>query len=59
MSIVHRIDGPWRGRLAIVPRPRGGDWLDVEARGWRNLGFDCVVSLLERPEEAELQLEGE
>jgi len=24
------IPGPWRGRLAIVARPRGGDWLDDE-----------------------------
>src|SRR5713101_5776373 len=24
------IDGPWPGRLAIVPRPRGGDWLEDE-----------------------------
>jgi hypothetical protein len=28
------IPGPWKGKLAIVPRPRGGDWLDDEVGGW-------------------------
>lgn len=53
------IPGPWRGRLGIVPRPRGGDWLDTETRAWRDVGFDVVVSLLEAHEEADLLLEGE
>ena len=39
------------GRLAIAPRPRGGDWLDDELRGWRRAGIDLVVSML-TPEEA-------
>src|SRR5947209_7861885 len=47
---TYQIDGPWRGRLAIVPRPRGEDWLADEARAWKNEGFDVVVSLL-TPEE--------
>ena len=46
------IPGPWRGRLAIVSRPRGGDWLDDEASGWLRAGIDVLVSLLE-PDEAE------
>jgi len=25
---VYWIAGPWQGRLGIVPRPRGGDWLE-------------------------------
>ncbi len=33
------IPGPWRGRLAIVTRPRGGDWLEDEAGGWRRAGL--------------------
>jgi len=33
------IPGPWRGRLAIVPRPRGGDWLGDEARAGRRAGI--------------------
>ncbi len=50
------IPGPWRGRLAIGARPRGGDWLDDEAAGWRRAGIDVVVSLLEYDEAAQLDL---
>ena len=53
------ITGPWRGRLGIVPRPRGAEWLDDETRAWREAGIDVVVSLLEPDEEAELALTGE
>jgi protein-tyrosine phosphatase len=56
---VFWIAGPWRGRLGIVPRPRGGEWLDDEMRAWRDAGIDVVVSLLEPDEEAELALTGE
>src|SRR5262245_5849952 len=50
------IPGPWRGRLAIAARPRGGDWLDDEATAWRRAGIDVVVSLLEDDEAAQLDL---
>jgi protein-tyrosine phosphatase len=53
------ISGPWRGKLAIAARPRGGDWLDDEATGWRRAGVDVVVSLLENDEAAQLDLIGE
>lgn len=53
------IPGPWRGRLAIVMRPRGGDWVDDDVQAWRDAGIDVVVSLLEPLEEAELSLTGE
>jgi predicted protein tyrosine phosphatase len=56
---VFWITGPWQGRLGIVPRPRGGEWLDDETRAWREAGIDIVVSLLESGEEAELALAGE
>jgi predicted protein tyrosine phosphatase len=56
---VFWITGPWRGRLGILPRPRGGDWLGVETRAWRAAGVDMVVSLLEPDEEAQLVLEDE
>lgn len=56
---VFWIAGPWRGQLGIVPRPRGGEWLDNETRGWREAGVDVVVSLLEPREEAELALSRE
>lgn len=44
------------GRLAIMPRPRGGDWLPDEIAAWRRAGIDVVVSLLEPAEVAELGL---
>jgi predicted protein tyrosine phosphatase len=53
---VFWIAGPWPGRLGIVPRPRGGEWLDVETQAWRDAGIDIIVSLLEAAEEAELEL---
>lgn len=39
-------------KLAIVPRPRGGEWLEDEMRRMRRNGIDTVVSMLE-PEEAD------
>ena len=53
---LHWIPGPWTGRLAIAARPRGGDWLDDEAGGWRQAGIDLLISLLEEEEAAELGL---
>ncbi len=53
------ITGPWRGRLAISTRPRGGDWLEDEIRGWRSAHVDSVVSLLEKDEEKQLELDEE
>ncbi len=50
------IPGPWSGRLAIITRPRGGDWLVDEVKGWRRAGIDMVVSLLEADEAAQLDL---
>src|SRR5262245_66369292 len=56
---VFWVAGPWRGRLGILQRPRGGDWLGDETAAWRAAGIDMVVSLLEADEEAQLLLEGE
>jgi protein-tyrosine phosphatase len=53
------IPGPWRGHLAVIPRPRGGDWLEDEAGAWRRSEIDVVVSLLESEEAAELDLVNE
>lgn len=47
---------PWRGRLAILPRPRGGDWLEDEVQGWREANVDLIVSLLTSDEIADLDL---
>lgn len=48
------LDAP--GRLALMPRPRGDDWLENEVRGLRASGIDLIVSLLERAEAEELGL---
>ena len=56
---IFPIEAPWPGRLAIVPRPRGGDWLEDDVRAWRDAGFDAVVSLLTPEEMSSFDLEGE
>lgn len=56
---IYWIDGPWKGRLAIVPRPRGGDWLDDEISGWHKAGINTVVSFLTPDEIAEFDLTSE
>lgn len=56
---IYWIEGPWRGRLAIVPRPRGGDWLEDEVAHWNKAGIDTVVSFLTPDEVAEFNLESE
>ncbi len=57
MSVtVYWIDGLWPGKLAIIPRPRGGDWLEDEAQAWRQSGLDVIVSLLTDDEVADLDL---
>ncbi|MBS1794605.1 MAG: dual specificity protein phosphatase family protein [Acidobacteria bacterium] len=40
--------------LAIMPHPRGNDWLEDEIECYRNFGVGVVVSLLERAEAYEL-----
>ena len=56
---VYWIEGPWPGRLAIVPRPRGGDWLEDEIQAWQHAGLDRVVSLLTPDEVIDLDLSEE
>jgi len=46
-------------QLAIVPRPRGGDWLDDEMLALQEAGIDVVVSMLEEDEARELGLDQE
>ncbi len=53
---LYWIEGPWQGKLAILPRPRGGDWLEDEVQGWRAAGVDVVVSLLTSDEVADFDL---
>jgi len=46
-------------QLAIVPRPRGGDWLDDEMLALHEAGIDIVVSMLQEDEARELGLDQE
>jgi protein-tyrosine phosphatase len=56
---MYPIDKVPCGRLAIMPRPRAGDWLAGEIESWQRSGVSCVVSLLEPSEVAELELQHE
>ncbi len=47
------------GRLGVMPRPRGGDWLDDEVRALREQGVDVLASLLTTEEAEELHLHEE
>jgi protein-tyrosine phosphatase len=47
------------GRLAIMARPRSGEWLRDEVAGWCNAGLNAVVCLLEASEVRELALHDE
>jgi protein-tyrosine phosphatase len=53
---IHWIEGVESGRLGIMPRPRGGDWLEDEIRSLMHSGVDVVISLLEREEILEFDL---
>jgi protein-tyrosine phosphatase len=53
---IYWVEGEWPGRLAIMPRPRGGDWLEDELRDCRRLGVATLVSLLTEEETDELDL---
>jgi predicted protein tyrosine phosphatase len=56
---LYWVEGPWPGRVAIMPRPRGGDWLQDEIQSWGRSGVDVVLSLLTGDEIAELNLTDE
>jgi protein-tyrosine phosphatase len=53
------IEVPNVGRLAILARPRGGDWLEDEIRSWQMQGVNVVVSLLSASEIDEFGLANE
>jgi hypothetical protein len=56
---VYWISNNSPGKLALVPRPCGKEWLDDEIADLSALGFDVVVSLLTPLENVELGLENE
>lgn len=53
---IYWIETPTLGRVAIMPRPRGGDWLEDEIGFWRHAGIDVVLSLLTPGEVNDLDL---
>lgn len=53
---LHWLQGPWRGKVALASRPRGGDWLNEEIADWKRGGIASVVSLLTPDEERDLEL---
>lgn len=58
-SDIYWIPEAYTGRLAIMPRPRAGEWLEDEILSWRTSGVDIVVSLLTPIEISELGLQNE
>jgi protein-tyrosine phosphatase len=56
---VFWIDRIGAGLVGIMPRPRGGDWLDGEIRSLAEAGVNVLVSLLTADEVAELELQDE
>ncbi len=56
---LYWIDREGPGRVAIMARPRSGDWLADEVAAWRAAGVNIVVSLLESDEIEDLGLEAE
>jgi predicted protein tyrosine phosphatase len=48
-----------QGRLAVMPRPRGNDWLRGELASLKSRGVTDVISMLAPAEERELGLQSE
>jgi len=56
---VFWIDRVAKGIVGIMPRPRGGDWLEGEIQSLAKSGVNVVVSLLTADEVAALELQDE
>lgn len=54
---IHHFDNG--ARIGIMPRPRGGDWLEDEIIYFKNQKVNLLVSLLEAEEIRELKLKEE
>lgn len=51
---IHKFENS--ANIGIMPRPRGGDWLEDEIRHLERNNVNLIVSLLERDEIFELEL---
>lgn len=58
-SELYWIEADAAPRVAIMARPRAGDWLEDEISHWKHSGVGIVLSLLEREEIEDLGLERE
>jgi hypothetical protein len=58
-TTVYWLNYDTSSRIGIMPRPRGGDWLEDEICSLRDSNVDIVVSLLEQSEIDELNLQDE
>ena len=56
MTKLFWLAGPWKGKVALAARPRGGDWLEDDVVDWKRAGVQSVLSLLTREENSELGL---
>ncbi|HEU5401090.1 MAG TPA: hypothetical protein VFU86_07015 [Terriglobales bacterium] len=56
ISPIYPIEKALPYRIAIVARPRGGDWLRDEIKSLSNSGITVLVSMLTTEESIELQL---
>jgi protein-tyrosine phosphatase len=56
---IYWLDGSWPGKLAVAPRPRGGDWLEDDIANWKRAGITAVLSLLTPEEEKDMDLRDE
>lgn len=59
MHDLYWIETPFPGKLAVSPRPRGGDWLEDEIKAWQRAGIHTVTSLLTPDEVEDLDLSAE
>lgn len=53
---LYSVQGLSAGKVSIMARPRGGDWLFDEIKALRASGVDILVSLLTSTEVSELDL---
>ncbi len=56
---IYWVEDTKPGRIGIMARPRGGDWLEDEIQALCNADIDVLVSLLTDIEAVELKLTGE
>jgi hypothetical protein len=56
---LYWLDEAWPGKLAVAPRPRGGDWLKDDVANWKRANVNAVLSLLTPDEEKNFDLHDE